>query len=405
MSSDAPTEAKVEAAEYQIDDPALLQNMRLSENIDDPESDSILIIKYTPITEKLIEKLKVFKVDKGFAEPVVEESISASIEHVEKTFTVIEGILVEDHSNVEDVAVALNNRKQMRNLENLILDNLDEIDSLFSANATEKLVALTQHHNGTARHSLIAAFQLMAIGRELGWSDSKIVKAAMALINHDIGKAKVNLKTLDCPGKLNNKQWKEIQFHPLFGCRMLYQPDREPDLIMLSALLHHEWYASVEGKGYGGLTLYGDFVKRAMKFDVTQLVAEMDEDSRDIVQITSLADMISALEESRAYKRGLDSFKVLIIMNSDAKLGHFHPDHYRAWHKIYCIQHPNMLPMGRRMALPREKENRIFTGLPPQKIPPTALLTHYEMDKLGILPLLRNVGMDIGRNSSILTST
>jgi HD-GYP domain-containing protein (c-di-GMP phosphodiesterase class II) len=397
MPTNKTSESTLTAGDYQIDDPGLLKHMRLSCDVEDPESDTILVIKYTPITEKLVERLIRFKVDTVSAEPIVEKTIAASIEYVDKTFSVIEGILVSDDSKVADVTEALTNRTQMHSLEQLIRNNLDDIEELFSANATEKLVALTQHHNGTARHSLIAAFQLMAIGRELGWNDSKIVKAAMALINHDIGKAKVNLNTLDCPGRLNSKQWKEIQFHPLFGCRMLYQPGLEPDLIMLSALLHHEWYAEVDGKGYGGLTLYGDFVKRAMKFDVSDLIANMDTDNREIIQITSLADMVSALEESRAYKRGLDSFKVLIIMNSDAKMGHFHPKHFQAWHRIYCLQNPNMLPLGRRMALPREKENRIFTNLPAKKIHPTPLLTHYDMDKMGFLPLLRNVGMDMER--------
>jgi HD-GYP domain-containing protein (c-di-GMP phosphodiesterase class II) len=397
MPTDQTSDSNLAAAEYQITDPALLKNMRLSASIKEPGLEIILVNRYTPVTLELIQKLKKFNIKKIAAEPVVEQSIESSIVHMEETFSVIEGILGDAGGQVEDVTEALTNRQQMRTLENLIRDNLDDIEELFSSNATEKLVALTKHHNGTARHSLIAAFQLMAVGKELDWSENKIVKAAMALLNHDIGKAKVNLETLNWPGRLNSKQWKEIQFHPLFGSRMLYQPGHEPDLIMLSALLHHEWYATVEGKGYGGLTLYADFVKRAMKFDVKKLVEDMQHDDREIIQITCLADMISALEESRAYKRGLDAFKVMIIMNSDAKMGHFNPEHYRAWHRIYLRQNPNMLPLGRRMALPREKERRIFTTLPPKKIPPTPLLTYYEMEKLGYLSLLRNVGMDMER--------
>ncbi|MBF0357800.1 MAG: hypothetical protein HQL70_04275 [Magnetococcales bacterium] len=391
---------KLKDGEYKIDDPAILENMRLSADIQEPGS-TVLVTKHVPITKELIKQLHKRNIKTLFAEPAMVEStkkaVTASIEYMEETFSVIEKVFSSEDGTIDDVAIAITNREKMKSLEALIRNNLDDIEELFSSNAIEKLVNLTEHHNGTVRHSLIAAFQLMAIGKELGWNDSKIVKASMALINHDIGKAKVNIDTLDCPKKLNSKQWKEIQFHPLFGCRMLFQPGLPPDLIMLSALLHHEWYATVEGKGYGGLTLYSDFVERAMKFNVKDVVAKMSVDDRDIIQMTSMVDMISALEERRAYKRELDPFKVLIIMNSDAKMGHFNPEHFAAWHTIYRRQNDNLLPLGRRMALPREKEQRIFTKLPAKKIPLTPLLTYYDMEKLGYISILRNVGIDMER--------
>ncbi|MBF0380122.1 MAG: hypothetical protein HQL69_03835 [Magnetococcales bacterium] len=392
---------KLKDGEYQIYDPAILNNMRLFCDIKDPKKRTILVSKHTLITEELIEQLYKHNIKTVFAEVVMEEptkkAVKASIKYMEETFELIEGVFTKDDGGLDDVTKTLTNRKQMKSLENLIRENLDEIEELFSTNSIKKLVMLTEHHNGTVRHSLIAAFQLMAIGRELKWNNSKIVKATMALINHDIGKAKVKIDTLDCPNKLNSKQWKEIQFHPLFGCRMLYREGKDPDLMMLAALLHHEWYATVEGKGYGGLTLYGDFVQRAMKFDVKEVVDNLSDDEREIIQLTSLVDMVSALEERRAYKRELDPFKVLIIMNSDAKMGHFHPVHYQAWHKIYHRQNPYLLRLGLRMALPREKEERIFTAQPAITIAPTPLLTYYEMETLGFLGILRNVGIDMER--------
>ncbi|MBF0448033.1 MAG: hypothetical protein HQL67_07535 [Magnetococcales bacterium] len=383
--------------QYSISDPDLLKNMQLSRDILAPNSDTILVSQSSLITPKLIEHLRQRHIEKIFAIAIEEKSIKASIEHMEQAFSVIEGILNCDDAQVEVIAENFNHKKHLQDLETLVRSNLNQIDDLFKADSTEKLVSLTQHHNNTARHSLIAAFQLMAVGRELGWSDAKIVKGAVALLNHDLGKTKVNLETLNWPGRLNNQQWKEIQFHPLFGGRMLFLLGQEPDLIMLSALLHHEWYALVEGKGYGGLTLFARFVERAMKFDCKEVVSQLDEDDLDIIQITCLADMVSALEESRAYKRGLDCFKVLIIMNTDAKMGHFRPDHFAAWHRVYMRQNPELLPVGRRMALPREKENRIFTKEEPKNIRPTELLTYYEMDKMGFLALLGNVGMDMER--------
>ncbi|MBF0382944.1 MAG: HD domain-containing protein, partial [Magnetococcales bacterium] len=395
--NDLAVKHNLEDGEYLVSDPVILDNMRFATDIKVPGSGAILISKYTKITPKLLQQLKKHDISIIYAEAIEVKSVSATIEHMEETFEIIEGVLEDTEEEVGNVIQTFQNKNRIKQLENLIRDNLDDIEGLFSANSTEKMVALTKHHNSTARHSLIASFIMLAIGRELGWSDKKLVKGALAVLNHDIGKARVNRETLNWPGRLNNMQWKEIQFHTLFGCRLLYQEGKKPDLMMLSALLHHEWYASLEGKGYGGLTLYNRFVQRAMKFDVLKTVAELSKSDREIIQIISLADMVSALEESRSYKRELDSFKVLIIMNTDAKMGHFHPKMYSAWHRIYMREHKNLLPRGRRIALPREKEKRIFNPLPNKEIPPTELLTYYDLDELGYLNLLRNVGMDMDR--------
>ena len=397
MAVDSKNDHILEEGEFLLTDPLLLKNMRLSSDIQAPGSQAILVTQYTLITPTLITQLQRRRIKTLFAEPISETSVVAVAKHVDKMFTVLDEILSGISADINDVATSFQNQQDMQQFEALIKDNLKNIDQLFQSNPTEKLIALTEHHNGTARHSLIAAFHLMALGRELGWSDIKIVKAAFSVLNHDIGKTKINLETLNWPGRLNNEQWKEIQHHTLFGGRLLFQSNKKPDLIMLTALLHHEWYAAVEGKGYGGLTLFADFIKTNMGIDIPQIVKELDVDDRQIIQATALVDVVSALEERRAYKRGLDSFKVLIIMNTDAKMGHFNPQQYRAWHRSYLRQNPKLLPLGRRMALPREKERRVFTPMPTKKIRPTELLTYYEMEQMGILTVLQNIGMDMER--------
>ncbi len=384
--------------EYALSDPMLLQTMRLTRDILVPNSKAILIARYTPITKKLLKQLTLHHIVTVFAEPIKEPSLAPTIKHMEKMFHVIDEIVVGALGNIDDMAESFQNRRDQKILERLVRDNLDDIQELFSADPTEKLVALTQHHSGSARHSIIASFHMMALGRELGWSESKIVKAAIAVFNHDVGKTRVKLDTLNWPGRLNSEKWKEIQYHTLFGGLLFHQRGKQPELPMLAALLHHEWYANIEGKGYGGLTLFVDYLKKILKLDLPKIIAESDPDDVEIIQATALTDMVSALEERRSYKRELDSFKVMIIMNSDAKLGHFHPQHYAAWHRIYQRQHPNLLPLGLRVALPREKEKRIFRPLKPTHLAhPVPLLTYYEIEQLGLIQVLRNIGMDVER--------
>ncbi|MBF0157123.1 MAG: hypothetical protein HQL57_08070 [Magnetococcales bacterium] len=389
---------ELQPGEYLLSDPLLLQGMRLSQDIKVPGGiGAILLARYTPITANLIERLRKHGVETLFAEPIQEQSVVSSVEQMERMFAVIEDIVSRATRGLDDVGEALQNRQQIRLLESLMQSNLSDIESLFSADPTEKLLALTQHHNGTARHSIVASFHMMAIGRELGWNGAKIVRGAMAAFTHDIGKTAVKLETLDCPGRLDGKQWQEMQLHSLMGGRLLYRRGEAPDLPMLTALLHHEWYADVKGKGYGGLSLFANHIRKSLQLDIPKIVSELDPDDLDIIQATALVDMVSALEERRAYKRELDSFKVLVIMNSDASLGHFNPRHYAAWHRIYLRQYPNLLPRERRVALPREKERRIFQPNAPKKVPPVELLTFREMERLGIMTLLGHVGMDVER--------
>ncbi|MBF0429357.1 MAG: hypothetical protein HQL94_10575, partial [Magnetococcales bacterium] len=190
---------------------------------------------------------------------------------------------------------------------------------------------------------------------------------------------------------------KEIQYHTLFGGLLLHQPNTKPSLLMLTALLHHEWYVRLDGKGYGGLTLFADYLKNSLNLDIGQTLTELSPNDLEIIQAAALVDMVSALEERRSYKKEMDSFKVLIIMNSDAQMGHFNPKHYAAWHRIYLRQNPNLLPLGLRVALPREKERRVFQPLQPKKVNALPLLTYDELERLGFLVSLENVGIDIER--------
>ncbi|MBF0127719.1 MAG: hypothetical protein HQM02_10975, partial [Magnetococcales bacterium] len=398
MSQVGTTSGGLQPGEYALTDPVLLRNMRLTRPVRLPGSAAILAPQYQPLTDKLIDQFFDRGVETVFAEVIREQTVVASVEHMEKMFQVIDRIFQEGvgHS-IEEMAVRLQFRRDQKALERLVRENLDEIQDLFSADPTEKLLALTHYHSGTGRHSIVASFHMMALGRELGWSDDKIVRGAVAVFNHDVGKTRIKLETLDWPGRLDNEKWKEIQSHTLLGGLLLHVPAEPPNLLMLTALLHHEWFATLEGKGYGGLTLFADYLMRTANLDIPALVATLEPDDLDIIQAASLVDMVSALEERRSYKKEQDAFKVLIIMNSDARLGHFHPRHYAAWHRIYQRQYPTLLPLGRRAALPREKERRLFRPLPAREVDGLPLLTYYELEKLGILRVLQNVGMDLER--------
>lgn len=386
---------------YPVSDPAILNRMFLFRDAvtEDAEGSEKVVVPYGRlITPSVVETLLAHDIKTVHLFPVMQTTSLACVEHMEKTFSLLSELLVVDDEEKDlETTDVVRRKKLIWGLEKLIRDNMSQIGGFFTASAINNLTALTDHHDGTVRKDLVSALQLMDMGCLLKWSDAKILMAAMGLINRDIGNTHIKQETLDYPGRFNNAQREEIETHPLLGCRMLHQPGEPPDFFMLTSLLHHEWYAEVKGKGYGGLTTHYDIVKRSMKFDCRAVVGNLPKDIKDVFQITGLLDMAAALEENQPHRQKMEPFKVLIIMNTDARLGHFNPDQYRAWYRTYLDRNPQLLPQGLRIALPREKERRIFQPLPPVKIRSKPLLTYYELEKTGLLSLMANVGIDVER--------
>ncbi len=385
-----------ESREYDINDPALLESMMLSKSIRHPDTGVVLVTRKTHITPKIIKQLVSRNIENVRAESVAGEMLNEAVEDVAKIFDMVDGIIHTKGQSVQSAAATFQEMEQAKELQGMVKKRMKDILHLFNPRAADAMIELNNHHPNTAHHSIITGFNVMGIAKELGWDEEHTLNAVMAAMQHDIGKIKVKLDTLDWPGRLDTKRWGEIQLHSLFGGRLLY--GGELDHPVMVALTHHEWYSEVEGKGYGGFSRFRKYLKKGMDIDINAYLKKATEADLEIMQISAMADMISALEEIRSYKGALPPFKVMVIMNSDAGMGHFNPKHYRAWHAVYTRKTDEFLPQGLRVALPREKEIKVFEpGEPRKLVKPIELLTYEEMDRLGLIPRLASRGLDIDR--------
>ncbi|MBF0448900.1 MAG: hypothetical protein HQL67_11920 [Magnetococcales bacterium] len=383
-----------EIASYDIHDPALLNNMMLSVSIKHPETSVVLITRRTPLTLKVIKQLESRGIETIQAEPIAGETLNEAVEDVSKMFNLVEDIISVKGQSIQSAAALFQEMGEVKKLRGMVKNRMKEIFHLFNPRAADAMIELNNHHPSSAHHSIITGFNVMGIAKELGWNEKKTLQAVMAAMQHDIGKIKVPLDTLDWPGQLDKKRWGEIQLHALFGGRLLYEG--ELDLPVMVALSHHEWYSTVPGKGYGGLSLFRNYLRKGMDIDISAYLGQAKPGELEVLQISAMADMVSALEEIRSYKGALAPFKVLVIMNSDAKMGHFNPTLYRAWHTVYTKKNPQLLPVGLRVALPREKEQKMFQPGPPRKFTsPAEILSFAEMSLLGVIPRLISRGLDV----------
>ncbi|WP_130470680.1 HD-GYP domain-containing protein [Candidatus Magnetaquicoccus inordinatus] len=374
---------------YAIDDPLLLENMVLSKSAHHPDTGVVLLTHGSLLSERMIQQLKKMGVTNVEAEPLAEQSILEAVEQSKVYLQSIEQIISVKGQSVNNVAVMMQEMKEFRELRSLMREQMQKVFHYFNSRAIDGLVQLNNHHPNSAHHSIITAFNAMAIARELGWQEEEVLELAMAAMVHDVGKSSVPLNTLDWPGRLSDTQWKDMHLHTLFGGKLLHADD--VSVSSMVALNHHEWYAAVPGKGYGSLTLFREMAREELGLDVERFLGQASARSIEMIQISTIADMVAALEEIRSYKGALPPFKVLVIMNEDARMGHFNPKIYRAWHATYLRKHKQLLPKGMRFALPREKEERVEQA-GKSFIVIQALVRRFSYEELKQLGLLRRLG-------------
>jgi putative nucleotidyltransferase with HDIG domain len=145
---------------------------------------------------------------------------------------------------------------------------------------------------------------MIAEKMQLSPKDVETVKTAALL--HDIGKIGIKDEVLNKPGKLDFKEFYEVQQHPEIGSNILKDVTA---LQKVSSIIryHHERY---DGNGYPD-SISGD---------------ELPIESA----IIAVADAYDAMTSDRSYRKAMSHEAAVEIINS-ASGAQFHPDVVRAF--------------------------------------------------------------------------
>lgn len=142
----------------------------------------------------------------------------------------------------------------------------------------------------TQKHSNRVAGISMRIGEELGCSPEELGTLNYAGHLHDIGKIGIRDDILLKPGRLDKEEFEKIKEHPAIGARIVERLglwDTEKQIIRS----HHERF---DGTGYpDGLR---------------------GEEIPFLARIMSVADMFDATASNRAYRKGMETSRVLRII-------------------------------------------------------------------------------------------
>jgi putative nucleotidyltransferase with HDIG domain len=162
----------------------------------------------------------------------------------------------------------------------------------------EWLSAVGRHHSDTYRHCLFVTGFAVAFAQHLGMREDDQRRLARAALLHDVGKAFIPVAILDKPGALTDEETAEIRQHPRRGYDALAAQGGFPPEMLDVVLHHHEF---LDGSGYPN-GLHGNQIS-------------------DIVRLTTIVDIHSALVEKRAYRKPFAHAKAFAIMEAmDGKL-------------------------------------------------------------------------------------
>jgi putative nucleotidyltransferase with HDIG domain len=155
----------------------------------------------------------------------------------------------------------------------------------------EWLATVGRHHTDSYRHCLFVTGFAVAFAQHLGMREDDQRRLVRAALLHDVGKAFIPVAILDKPGKLTDAELSEMRKHPRLGYDALAAQGGFPPE-MLDVVLHH--HEMLDGSGYPN-GLRGEAIS-------------------DIVRLTTIVDIYTALTEKRAYRLPFTHVRAFALM-------------------------------------------------------------------------------------------
>src|ERR1700731_2040822 len=159
------------------------------------------------------------------------------------------------------------------------------------ASLRQWLTAVGCHHKDSYRHSLFVTGFAVAFAQHMGMREDDQRRLTRAALLHDVGKAFVPVAILDKRGKLTDEETRVMRMHPRLGYDALAAEGGFPPEMMDVILHHHEF---LDGTGYPN-GLRGNQIS-------------------DIVRLTTIVDIHTALVEQRPYRLAFTHAKAFAIM-------------------------------------------------------------------------------------------
>ena len=252
---------------------------------------NIVVIKIVVREEDFLLKSQKKNIDKEEKPGYFEKLKSTSdFKEFENTFT----------QNVDELENQINNVVAKNNEFDLQL-MLAGVKKIIEANKTGNsmldVINCMRHYDDlTYVHSMNVSLICNMIAGWLNYSEEETDVLTAAGLLHDIGKVKIPKKIINKKGKLSDKEFQIIKYHPMLGYEIIKDLPID-ERIKKAALMHHERY---DGRGY----------PKGLKGN------EIDE----MAKIVAVADVYDAMTSNRVYREGLCPFDVISHFQNDLSI-------------------------------------------------------------------------------------
>lgn len=175
--------------------------------------------------------------------------------------------------------------------EPMVEDILGSLDR--NADALLSLCKLRQADDYTYTHCVNVSVLSVIFARGLGSNGDELHSIGLGGLFHDLGKARIPLRILNAPRKLNDEEMAVMRLHPEYGYEALKDYGGLPKEVGQMVLEHHEQY---QGEGY----------PHKLPGQNISLVG----------RIGAVVDVFDALSSRRVYKDAMPLSKSLSILYS-----------------------------------------------------------------------------------------
>jgi HD-GYP domain-containing protein (c-di-GMP phosphodiesterase class II) len=146
----------------------------------------------------------------------------------------------------------------------------------------------------TYTHATNVAVLSVLQAQSLGINSDILHEIGISGLLHDSGKMYIPKEILEKKGKLDDREFAEVQKHTLHGARYLVKIRNLPRIAPIIAFEHHMKY---DGSGYPKLSMNGNKPKQHI-----------------YSQIVAIADFFDALRSNRPYRKGMELDEIFVLM-------------------------------------------------------------------------------------------
>ncbi len=256
----------------------LESGMIVAENVHEPYSRRVLLLKNTRLDSVMIFNLKeryhikYIRVKKNIGSFDVTSHIKAELD-VNESLSALKGVFGTD----TDETITELSEQQTEEVDVLVDDILDSLYD--DDNLLLKMHQLQTYDDYTYKHCLRVAMLSVTIGKKMDLSKEELKELCQAALLHDIGKRMISIDIIRKPDKLTEEEYKEVKKHPANGYYLLKKTGGYSVDVMNAVLMHQEKF---DGSGYP-LGISGDAISL-------------------LARIITVADVYDALTSNRPYR-------------------------------------------------------------------------------------------------------